>query len=174
MGWCLTWVWWIKIWEGYLESKESQLHNRSSSPGFHCQEGKSPQLLATKTRGDWVGGRNCWSPNQFLLKNLNRLNCSDSLPLSSSTRVAAWKAPVVYREKLKCLTSRRAEAIVPLLSPPHTEPISWCHIWDSINLANSIWPTLEIPRISAPPYLPAHSSCFSIWMDGLGSGFTIS
>ena len=31
---------------------------------------------------------------------------SDSLPLSSSTRAAAWKATATFREELKCLASR--------------------------------------------------------------------
>ena len=37
---------WIKIWEGYLGSKEPQTHTRCPSPGLQCQEDKSPQLLA--------------------------------------------------------------------------------------------------------------------------------
>ena len=36
---------------------------------FHCQEGKSPQLLAAKTSEDLVSGRNFWSPKLFVLKN---------------------------------------------------------------------------------------------------------
>ena len=33
---------WIKIWEGYLGSEESQPHTRPPSPGFQCQEDKPP------------------------------------------------------------------------------------------------------------------------------------
>ena len=62
----------------------------------------------------------------------------DSLPLSSSTRVAAGRASVVYRERLKCLALGQAEAIVPLLKPHPTELVSWCHMWNSINLANTV------------------------------------
>ena len=60
---------WIKIWEGYLGSKEPQSHTRTLSPGSQCREDKSPQLLAVKTSGDWVSGGGCWSPKQFLLGN---------------------------------------------------------------------------------------------------------
>ena len=69
MGWSLTHTYWIKIQEGYLRSKQSQTHTRPPSPGFQCQEGKSPQLLAAKSSRDWVSGRNLWSPKQFLLQN---------------------------------------------------------------------------------------------------------
>ena len=52
MGWSHTHVWWIKIWEGYRRSKESQPHIRSPRPGFQHQEDKSPQLLSAKTSRD--------------------------------------------------------------------------------------------------------------------------
>ena len=80
----------------------------------------------------------------------HRLIYLDLLPLSSGTGVAAWKALVIYREKLKGLESRPAEAIVPFLNPPPTELASWCHIWDSTNLANIRWPPLDIARVSSP------------------------
>ena len=41
---------WTKIQEGYLGSEESQTHIRIPSPGFQCQEDKSPQ--AVKNSGD--------------------------------------------------------------------------------------------------------------------------
>ena len=69
MGWSLTHVWWIKIQEGYHGNEEPQSHTRPPSPGIQCQEDKSPQLLAAKTSGASVSGRNFWSPEQFLLKN---------------------------------------------------------------------------------------------------------
>ena len=37
-----THMWWVKIWEGYLVSEGFHLHTRSLSPGFQCQEDKSP------------------------------------------------------------------------------------------------------------------------------------
>ena len=70
-GQSYTHVWWVKIWEGYLGTKESEPHTRLPSPWFQCQEDKSVQLLATKTSGDRVGKRNFWSSKQFLLKNLH-------------------------------------------------------------------------------------------------------
>ena len=45
--------------EGYLRSERSQPHIRPRSPGFQCQEDKSPQLLALKISGGWGSGRNC-------------------------------------------------------------------------------------------------------------------
>ena len=59
----------IKIWEGYLGNEESQPHTRLPNPGLQCQEDKAPQLLAAKTSGNLVSGRNLWSLKQFLLKN---------------------------------------------------------------------------------------------------------
>ena len=50
-----------------------------------------------------------------------------------------------------------------------TEAASWCHIWYSIHLANTVSPALEIPIDSAPPNLQVRPSSFSIWMAGLGS-----
>ena len=51
----------------------------------------------------------------------HRLSYSDVLSLSSSTMVATWKAQVIYCEKLKCLASRWAVAIVPFWNPHPTE-----------------------------------------------------
>ena len=161
--WTGPMITWLKIWEGYLRNEESQTHTRPSSPGFQGQEDKSPQLLAAKTNGDWVSGRNFWSPKKFLLQNPHT---DWSMQTHSSTRAAAWKAQVVYRERLKWLASRWAEADVPLLSPPRTGPPSWCHIWDSINLVHTVWPTLEIPRGSAPLNLRTQQAAFpEEWLD---------
>ena len=103
------------------------------------------------------------------------LTYSASLPQGPGTEVVAWGAPVVCRGRLRCLASRQAEAIVPFLGPPpQSPPVGWCHIWDSINLANPVWPTLEIPRDSAPHDLQSHKSCFSIWIAGLGLYCTTS
>ena len=136
--------------------------------------GRLPQLLAVKTTGlsQW---KKLLEAQAVPLKELtHRLAYSDSLTLSSSNQVADWKEPVVNREILKYLASRQAEAIVSFLNHPCTEPESWYDIWDSINLANTLWPALEIPRDSIPPSLPAHHSYFSIWMASFGSGFTTS
>ena len=93
--------------------------------------------------------------------------------MSSGNREAAWGAQVACRGRLKCLVSRWADAIVPFLNlPPAPESASWCHIWDSINPAYTVCPTLEIPRDPAPHNLQAHPSCCSLWMAGLGSCFT--
>ena len=108
----------------------------SPAQGYNAR--KFLQLLATKIRQDWFSGRNCWSPKQFLLKNANTDSPTQTHSLSSSTGVAARKAQMTQSGKLKCLASRWAEAIVPFLNAPPIEPASWCHIWDSINLASTI------------------------------------
>ena len=154
-------MWWIKIWEGYLWSEESQPHTKLPRPGFQCQEEKSPHFLAIKTNGDWIIGRNSWSHRQLLLKN--SYTVLDSLHLSSSTVVASWNTQVAYREKLKFLASKwelednflsdrkanRGHCPFSELSPHRaTEPASWCHIRDSINMTNTFatpWWSQETP-----------------------------
>ena len=39
---CYIHMWWIKIQGGHPGSKESQLHDRSPSPWYKCQEDKFP------------------------------------------------------------------------------------------------------------------------------------
>ena len=43
---------WLKIWEAYLGSEQSQPHTRPPSQGFQCQEDKSQKLLAAETSRD--------------------------------------------------------------------------------------------------------------------------
>ena len=163
-GLSLTHVWWIKIQEGYLRREGSQPHTRAPSPGFQCQEEKSPQILVVKTSRDWIG---CLYPKQFLLKNPHTDSPTHLFPVGSGTGRGAWKAPVVHREKLKCLATSQAEVIVPFLNLPPTRQASWCHIWDSINLADTTWPALEIQRLHptqfmGPPQLLFHmNGCFT-------------
>ena len=54
---------------GISQEREIPEPHRPLSPRFQCQEDKCPQLLAAKTSGYWIGGRKCWSPTQFPLKN---------------------------------------------------------------------------------------------------------
>ena len=147
----------------------SGAHTSPHNPRFQCQEGKSPQLLAVKTSGDWVDRGDCWSPKQFLLGNplMNSRMQIGSLWASAPQ----WQlcTRVVYREILKCLALGQAESIVLCWAHLPTELVSWYHIWDSINLANIVWLTWEIHRSSTPPNLWAHSSRFSIRMACLGS-----
>ena len=147
-------MWCINIWEVCLRSKES-----SPTPGPLAQ-GSSARKI--KPHHFWL--QHQWGFSQWktllecqaipLKEPTHRLTYSVSLPLSSSTRAAAWKAPVVYRKKLKCLALRQAEAIVPFLIPPPTEPQSWQA--GAIYETPSIWltlfdPSLQIPRDCAPP-----------------------
>ena len=77
--------------EGYLGNKGSQPHIRPPGSGFQCWENKSPWLLAVKTSGDGVSGRNCWIPRQFLLKgphtDLLRLTPAELQRQGSSLKV---------------------------------------------------------------------------------------
>ena len=144
-------------------SEESQPHTRTSSPGFQCQEDKSPQLLAAKTSRDGLSGRNFWSTKQAvpLKEPTHGLTYSDPHPLSSSTKVAGWKAPVAYREELKCLASRRelGNSFLPdkradggLLSPPPTEPQS--RQVGALSETPSTQLTLSTPPWRSPGALP--------------------
>ena len=56
--------------EGYLGSKGSQPHTRPPTPGFQCQEDKSPSLLIVKSSGVWGGRRNCRILRSLLFKGL--------------------------------------------------------------------------------------------------------
>ena len=89
MGWSHTHMWWIKIQEGYLRSKESQPHTRLPQARF-------PVL------GRYIcinfGYKNQWGLSQWkkllesqavsLKKPTQGLTYSDSQPLSSSTMIA--------------------------------------------------------------------------------------
>ena len=182
-------MWWINIQQEYLRSKEYQTYTRSTSTEFQCPEDKSPQLLTAKTSGDCVGRRNFWSPKQFLLKNthtdLLRLTPSELQHHGSSltgtsgiqggTEVSGLKVRAGGQLSLRQKGRQRPLSLCWTL--PHTVPAGGCYIWDSINLANTVCPILEIPWGSIPPNLQAHSSVnsgFSIWMAGLGSCFTTS
>ena len=71
-------------------------------------------------------GKKLLEPQAVPLKEpTHRLTYSDSLALSSSTGVAAWRAPVAHWEKVKCLAWGWAQAIVLFLSPLPTEPWGW-------------------------------------------------
>ena len=174
---------WIKIQEGYLGSEESQVHMRSPSLGFQCQEDKSPQLLAAETSRDWAGRRNFWSSKQFPLKNshmdslrliLSELQHQDSslkgtTGIQGGTEVSGIKAGA---ERQYSPDRNVGKGYCPFSEPsPHrtTELAVRCHIWDSNNLANTVWPSLEVSRSCPPPNLWAHPSCFAIRMAGLGS-----
>ena len=78
-----------KTQEGYLRSKDSQPHTGLPSPEFQCQEDKSPQLLVANQQGlsQW---KKLLEPQAVPLKEpTHELTYTDSLPLSSSTRIAA-------------------------------------------------------------------------------------
>ena len=63
-------------------------------PSSSAKKIKSPQPLATKISGDWVGERNWLSPKQFLLlKNphMDSHTQTHSLPLISSTGASSLK-----------------------------------------------------------------------------------
>ena len=110
------------MWLGFLSPEISLLNLYPPRMGEPPAQGSSTRKIIL---------HNCWlqkpagiswckkvlEPQAVPLKEPTHvLTYSDSLPLSSITRVAAGKAPVVYREKLKCLVSRPAEAIIPFLN----------------------------------------------------------
>ena len=150
-----THIWWIKVWEEYLGSKGTQPHTRPPSPGYQCQEEKPPELLAVKTSGIEVGGKQLLDSLAVPLTG-PKVNLLRHIPLSSSTTgVAAWKAPVAYREEMKYLSSGQdlGDSSLPdrkvgrghccFFEPsPHraTQPAGRDHIWDSIT-----WLTLFAP-----------------------------
>ena len=106
MGWSHSHVWWIKIQEGYLKSEESQPHTRPPSPGFQCQEDKSPEILAAKKSRDLVGGRNFQSPKQFHLKNPH-MNLLRLTPSELQHWGSSLKGTNGIQGELKCLASRQ-------------------------------------------------------------------
>ena len=119
--------------------------------------------------------RNCWNPRQFLLAHAQTY--SESLPLSSSARATDWKSSETYGQKLNCLASQ--QKLGGQLSPREKcwhrlLFLCWAsthraHIWDSINLAHTVCPTVVIPWDPALPNFQAHPRCLQ-WhfhMNGL-------
>ena len=141
------------------------------TPGPTAQ-GSSARKISPQTFGsrDWVSAGACWSLKQFLLGNPHADSPTQTLffwalALGWQLEGHQW----YYRERLMCLASGWTEPIVLCWALPPTDLVGWCHIWDSINLADTVSPTLEIHQISTLPNLPAHPSCFSKWMAGLSS-----
>ena len=64
-----TLLWCIKIWEGYLGSKESQPHTRSPAQGYSARKVSPHNFWLQKPTGIESVGKNHWSPSQFLLKS---------------------------------------------------------------------------------------------------------
>ena len=65
-------------------------HTRLPSPGFQCQEDKSPTISSCKNQQGLSWWKKLLELQAVLLEErTNRLTYSDSLPLSSSTGVAA-------------------------------------------------------------------------------------
>ena len=173
MDWSHIHVWWIKIREGHLRSEESQPHTRPPSSRFQCQEGKSPQLLSAKPSRHWFGGRKFWSTKQFLLNimhmDLLRLTPSELQHWGSSLKGTSdiGGGTEVSGVKVRAggqLSPRQKGGQRPLsLSwmPPYktTEPAGGCYLWDSIKLAKTVCPALEMPWGSAAPNIWVHISC---------------
>ena len=142
----------------------------SPSPGFQCQE--VPQISGCS--GEWVSGRNFWSPKQFLLKNphthLIRLTPSElqhwgwslkgTRDIQGRTEVSSIKARVGGQ-----LSSRQKGGDRPL-------SLFWVlpsqNHRDSINLANTVCPALDVSWGSVPPNSQLLTAAFlhtlvSIW-----------
>ena len=133
-GWSHIHLCWIKIWEGYLGSEQSQPHARPHSPGFKHLEHKSPLLLTVKTSGGRDSRRNCWVFRRLRLKGPNNLRkYANPRTLGFSTRATGGRATVAYREWVKWLEvgqvpntpPKARQWHGPLSEPsPHTEPQS--------------------------------------------------
>ena len=94
-----------KNWEGYHRSEGSQPHTGPPSPGFQCQEDKSPQLLAVKTSGGLGSGRN-WDSQAAPLKGSERTQDLHRLtPSGLQHQSSSWKGTSARGEQLKCLAS---------------------------------------------------------------------
>ena len=152
-------------------------------PPDQYQEDSSPQLLATKTCGDWVTGRNCWDPMQFLLKNPHT---------DSPTQTHSLWAPVTgwWLERHQWYTGRNWSAWdqagrghCPFSEPsPHRTTESQSQEVDAISETSSTWLTLfallwiSLEALSHSSYRHTHAvnSDFSIRIDGLSSWFKTS
>ena len=68
MGWSYIHVRWVKIWEGYLRSKESQPHTRPPAQGSNARKIR-PHNFQLLKRAGIESVEEISSPSQFLLKN---------------------------------------------------------------------------------------------------------
>ena len=164
----------VKNQEGYLCCRNSRWRVRppNPQPGSTAQGSRarkrSPVTLAVKTSRDhgWVTLRAPGVPAVLLKRaHTQRLNdgltCSELLHWGSSSEGVRdiWEGTELSDFRARSgdaafsQTEELVEAIFPLLSPPSTEPAGGKHIWVSINLANTIHPTLVIPWDSTPPNL---------------------
>lgn len=144
-----------------LRSKGSQTHTRLPSLGHQCEE-EEPLHLAIKTSRDCVQDKQLLETEVLLLEG----PCTDSL-CNTSTGAAAWKTSGT-REKLKRLTlgyglegqlprggstgKRRCSFELSHATSPTQVGAKSVH---SINLTNTVWPTLVFPWDPAPPNLLA-------------------
>ena len=121
-----------KIWNRYLRSEESQPHTRHPSPGFQCQEDKSPQLLATKTNPEiesmeeTSGAPSSSSYRTHTWTHLlrltpSKLQCGGSILEGTSGILGETEGSDIEVNRSHCLFSR---------PPTHraTELAHWCHI----------------------------------------------
>ena len=168
--WKLGGISWLQ--RSPLKSEGSQPHSRPPSPGFQFQNEKSPELLAIKINGDWGWGsqRVARVPDSSSYKAW-AWTYLDSLPLSWGSSLKGirdiWGGNQWFRIREKTRkeatffqTEVRAEAIVPLMSPPPTEPEWGSYIWDFINQDRTVCPAIVIPWGPAQPNLQAHASFF--------------
>ena len=151
----------FKIQERYLGSEECQPHIRPPSPGFQCQEDKSPWILSANTSRDWVSERKFWNPKKFPLKapqmNLLRLTPSELQHEGSSlkgtngiqgeTEVSDIEVGVGEQLSPTQKGGQRPSSFFWTLSHKATEPAGWCHFWDSSKLANTVFPALDSQKL---------------------------
>ena len=157
-------MWWIKTQEGYHGSAETQPDTRPGDSGFQCQTDKFPWLPATKK----LWGLNWWKKH-LESQTVPLKECTHELTQTHSLWVPAvgeelerhqwhtgrnwsvWHQGKSW-ETAFSLIEKQAEVISPFWTlPPQNYRVSGgYHIWDSINLANTVCPTLEISWGSIP------------------------
>ena len=109
-------------WEQGVPAPHQSPQPRVAAPGTQL-----PTTSGCKNKWDLSQWEKLLEPQAVPLNGpTHGLTYSDSLPLSCSNGVAAWGAPEASWERLRCLASRRAEAIVPFLGFSPTEPADWC------------------------------------------------
>lgn len=112
-----------------LRSERTQTHTRLASLEHQCQENEFPQYLSMNISWDsvWVRQRATGDP----CKPKHAFTYLQTLSLSSRVKTAMQKVPRTLEKKINCLASGQGlegqlsldkSPIVPLLSPPYTQP----------------------------------------------------
>ena len=144
-----------KIWEGYLRSKESLPHTWPCSPGLQCRKISPYNFWLQKPVGTESVEESSGVPSSSSWR-VHTGTYSYLFPLSSSTKAVGWGHQCHMRGTVMSginvtagghlFWDRKEDKGHCFFSEPSphrtTEPAGGCHIWDSINLANTVCRTL--------------------------------